>query len=55
MNKSGECFYCKKCTKILLIFLSILILGCFLSSFFILISISSISGFCTILGDINKS
>ena len=55
MTKSRECFYCKKCSKILLIFLNLLIFGILVSTFFIIISVASISGFRTVLGDINKS
>ncbi len=54
MTKSQECFYCKRCSKYMLIILGLIILTGLIGSFLLMIGSSSVSSFCGLLGDINE-
>ena len=54
MKRSKECFYCKKCSKIILIFFGIILFGYFIAIFFLMIGSSSVSSFCNVMGKLNS-
>lgn len=54
MTKSGECYFCKKCTKIILIFFGFSIFLFLVAIFILMVGSSSVSSFCKIYGEMNQ-
>lgn len=54
MTKSGECYFCKKCTKIILIFFGFSILAFLFGIFVLMVGSSSVSSFCKVYGEMNQ-
>lgn len=53
MEKSKECFYCKKCSKIILICFGVVLFGYFIAIFFLMIGSTTVSSFCNVIGKLN--